>query len=387
MRSVWGRDNNAGGAVTSVLERVGPSSSMSTSNSLSASIFKKYHTTTSSTLASSARSLHASSSSSRTLASGASITQSSTTMARAGTGALSTVAENQVATSRTSTARAASTMSLVTTREWKLSDFDIGRRLGRGKFGSVYLVREKKSQYIVALKVLQKAQLSKANVEHQLRREIEIQSHLRHKNILRLFGYFYDEKRIYLIIEFAAHGELYKKLQKAGRFSEERSARYVRDIALTLAFMHSKHVIHRDIKPENLLIGFHGELKLADFGWSVHSPTSRRNTLCGTLDYLPPEMVENKPHDEMVDVWTLGILMYEFLVGTPPFEGEGTTETYQRITSVDLQFPPHVSALARDLLTKILRKNPQDRLALDKIVQHPWITRHCRSSTSGPVTS
>ncbi|ETW04364.1 AUR protein kinase, variant [Aphanomyces invadans] len=300
MRSVWGRDNNAGGAVTSVLERVGPSSSMSTSNSLSASIFKKYHTTTSSTLASSARSLHASSSSSRTLASGASITQSSTTMARAGTGALSTVAENQVATSRTSTARAASTMSLVTTREWKLSDFDIGRRLGRGKFGSVYLVREKKSQYIVALKVLQKAQLSKANVEHQLRREIEIQSHLRHKNILRLFGYFYDEKRIYLIIEFAAHGELYKKLQKAGRFSEERSARYVRDIALTLAFMHSKHVIHRDIKPENLLIGFHGELKLADFGWSVHSPTSRRNTLCGTLDYLPPEMVENKPHDEMV---------------------------------------------------------------------------------------
>ncbi|ETV82562.1 AUR protein kinase, variant [Aphanomyces astaci] len=296
MRSVWGRDNNAAASV-SVLERAGPTSTMSTSNSLSASIFKKYHT--SSTVASSARSLHSATSSSvRTMTSSSttSITSQSTFAARS-KAPLSSVAENHP---HSSTTTAATTTTSMNPREWKLSDFDIGRRLGRGKFGSVYLVREKKSQYIVALKVLQKAQLSKANVEHQLRREIEIQSHLRHKNILRLFGYFYDDKRIYLIIEFAAHGELYKKLQKAVRFSESRSARYVRDIALTLSFMHSKHVIHRDIKPENLLIGFHGELKLADFGWSVHSPTSRRNTLCGTLDYLPPEMVENKPHDEMV---------------------------------------------------------------------------------------
>ncbi|RHY45315.1 hypothetical protein DYB38_011139, partial [Aphanomyces astaci] len=86
-----------------------------------------------------------------------------------------------------------------------------------------------------------------------------------------------------------------------------------------------------------------------------------------------------------VDVWTLGILMYEFLVGTPPFEAEGTTETYQRITSVDLQFPSYVTALARDLLVKILKKDPRDRLALDKIVQHPWITRHCTSSRSDPT--
>ncbi|RHY82250.1 hypothetical protein DYB26_007295 [Aphanomyces astaci] len=339
MRTVWGRDNNAAASV-SVLERAGPTSTMSTSNSLSASIFKKYHT--SSTVASSVRSLHSATSSSvRTMTSSSttSITSQSTFAARS-KAPLSSVAENHP---HSSTTTAATTTTSMNPREWKLSDFDIGRRLGRGKFGSVYLVREKKSQYIVALKVLQKAQLSKANVEHQLRREIEIQSHLRHKNILRLFGYFYDDKRIYLIIEFAAHGELYKKLQKAVRFSEARSARYVRDIALTLSFMHSKHVIHRDIKPENLLIGFH------------------------------------------VDVWTLGILMYEFLVGTPPFEAEGTTETYQRITSVDLQFPSYVTALARDLLVKILKKDPRDRLALDKIVQHPWITRHCTSSRSDPT--
>eukprot|EP00897_Mesotaenium_endlicherianum_P005283 jgi/Mesen1/4783/ME000242S03952 len=131
-------------------------------------------------------------------------------------------------------------------KRWSLGDFDIGKPLGKGKFGNVYLAREKKSKYIVALKVLFKNQLQESQVEHQLRREIEIQSHLRHPNILRLYGYFYDQ------------GELYKELQKARYFSERRAAT--------------------------------GELKIADFGWSVHAPNSRRQTLCGTLDYLPPEM-------------------------------------------------------------------------------------------------
>ena len=109
-------------------------------------------------------------------------------------------------------------------KEWQLSDFDIGKPLGRGKFGNVYLAREKASKYIVALKVLFKNQLQKAGVEHQLRREIEIQSHLRHPNILRLYGYFYDQTRVYLILEFAAKGEIYKELQKRGRFDEGRAA-------------------------------------------------------------------------------------------------------------------------------------------------------------------
>ncbi|GMF49143.1 unnamed protein product [Phytophthora fragariaefolia] len=219
-------------------------------------------------------------------------------------------------------------------------------------------------------------------MEHQLRREIEIQSHLRHRSILRLYGYFYDSKRVYLIIEYAPQGELYKKLMRAGRFSEKQSALYVQEMARALMYMHSKHVIHRDIKPENLLVGFHGELKIADFGWSVHAPSSRRTTLCGTLDYLPPEMIENKPHDENVDVWTLGILMFEFLTGAPPFETENTKETYRRIAHVDLQFPTHVSAEARDLLLKILRHDPQQRLSLELVLQHPWILQHCSSSSS-----
>mmetsp|Transcript_4946 Transcript_4946/g.5744 ORF Transcript_4946/g.5744 Transcript_4946/m.5744 type:complete len:333 (-) Transcript_4946:201-1199(-) len=264
-------------------------------------------------------------------------------------------------------------------KQWALEDFEIGKPLGRGKFGSVYLARERSTKYIVALKVLKKSQLLKAGVEHQLRREIEIQSHLRNRNILRMYGYFYDAKCIYLILEYSPGGELYKKLTAKGRFSEKMSARYICDLSQALNFCHSKHVIHRDIKPENLLIGAQGEIKIADFGWSVHAPTSRRNTLCGTLDYLPPEMVEGREHDEMVDVWSLGVLLYEFLVGSPPFEAEGHSATYRRISRVDLRFPAGVTKDAQDLISKLLQKEPGRRMALKSIPTHPWILRNMRS--------
>ncbi|RUS78227.1 hypothetical protein EGW08_013996 [Elysia chlorotica] len=259
---------------------------------------------------------------------------------------------------------------------WKLSDFDIGRPLGKGKFGNVYLAREKKSKYIVALKMMFKSQLVQAGVEHQLRREIEIQCHLRHPHVLKLFGYFHDSTRIYLILEYAPKGELYKELQKQGKFDEKRTARYISQLTDALIYCHGKKVIHRDIKPENLLLGLKGELKIADFGWSVHAPSSRRQTMCGTLDYLPPEMVEAKSHNECVDLWSLGVLCYEFLVGKPPFEAEGNTETYRRICKVDLRFPPDMSAGARDLISKLLRHDPQARLPLVEVLKHPWMVEN-----------
>jgi serine/threonine protein kinase len=238
-------------------------------------------------------------------------------------------------------------------KQWKMTDFDIGKPLGKGKFGNVYLAREKQSKYVVALKVLFKKQLHDHGVEHQLRREIEIQSHLRHPNILRLYGYFYDATRVYLILEFAAKGELYGYLKQSVRFPEDRSAFYVEQLTHALVYCHRKHVIHRDIKPENLLLDHRGNLKIADFGWSVHAPSLRRKTLCGTLDYLPPEMVEGQPHDANVDIWSLGVLAYEFLVGNPPFEAQSHTDTYKRIAKVDLKFPSHVSGSARDLISKV----------------------------------
>lgn len=263
------------------------------------------------------------------------------------------------------------------TERWSLSDFEIGKPLGKGKFGHVYLARERRSGFIVALKIIYKAELEAAKVEKQLRREIEIQSHLRHSNILRLYGYFYDEKRVYLILEYAPQGELYKLLRKRGSFDEPTASRYIRQMALALQYLHSKHVIHRDIKPENILLGLSGEAKIADFGWSVHAPNARRMTLCGTLDYLPPEMVEGHPHDLHVDLWSLGVLCYEFLVGAPPFEeSAGYRATYRRIAKVDLRIPDTVSGDAADLIGKLLQHDAEKRLTLEKTLRHPWITKH-----------
>ncbi|RZC35167.1 aurora kinase A [Asbolus verrucosus] len=266
-------------------------------------------------------------------------------------------------------------------RRWTLADFDIGKPLGKGKFGSVYLGREKQSKFVVALKVLFKNAIKDYNIEHQVRREIEIQSHLRHDNILRMYGYFHDECRVYIILEYAPNGTCYKALQAAPdkRFPEEVCARYIAQIADALRYCHTKKVIHRDIKPENLLICAKGQIKIADFGWSVHAPSSRRTTLCGTLDYLPPEMVMGKTHNEKVDLWSLGVLCFEFLTGKPPFEAVSYEESYRNISKAYYKFPPYVSEGAQDLIKRLLVVNPNKRLELDEVLRHPWIVAHAPS--------
>ncbi|CAM8891873.1 unnamed protein product [Rhodiola kirilowii] len=267
-------------------------------------------------------------------------------------------------------------------RDWSLNDFEIGKPLGRGKFGRVYVAREVKSKFLVALKVLYKEQIEKYRLHNQLKREMEIQSRLRHPNVLRLYGWFHDEERIFLVLEYAHGGELYKKLRKTGCLSERQAATYIASLTEALAYCHGKNVIHRDIKPENLLLDHEGRLKIADFGWSVQS-TSKRRTMCGTLDYLAPEMVENRDHDYTVDNWTLGILCYEFLYGCPPFEANSQDDTFRRIKRIDLTFPqtPPVSAEAKDLISGLLVKDSSKRLSLHKILEHPWIVKYATSKS------
>ncbi|KAH7041169.1 kinase-like domain-containing protein [Microdochium trichocladiopsis] len=265
-------------------------------------------------------------------------------------------------------------------KQFHLGMFEIGRPLGKGKFGRVYLVRERMSGFICALKVLHKNELQQGRVEKQVRREIEIQSNLRHPNILQLFGHFHDSKRIFLILEFAGKGELYKHLRRENRFPEWKASQYIAQMASALKYLHRKHVIHRDIKPENILVGVHGEIKLSDFGWSVHAPNSRRQTMCGTLDYLPPEMIKpgstDNYYNEKVDLWSLGVLTYEFLVGEAPFE-DTPVMTQRRIAKADMSIPSFVSPEARDLIKRLLVLDPEKRIPLDQIQTHPWIVKHC----------
>lgn len=241
-------------------------------------------------------------------------------------------------------------------RQFHLGMFEIGRPLGKGKFGRVYLARERGSGFVCALKVLHKNELQQGRVEMQVRREIEIQSHLRHPNILQLYGHFHDSKRVFLILEFAGKGELYKHLRRENRFPEWKAAQYIAQMAAALKYLHKKHVMHRDIKPENILVGLHGEIKISDFGWSVHAPNNRRQTMCGTLDYLPPEMLKPGSKDnyysDKVDLWSLGVLMYEFLVGEAPFE-DTPVMTQRRIARGEMTIPNFVTPDARDLIKRV----------------------------------
>ncbi|GAB7351159.1 hypothetical protein MBLNU459_g1611t1 [Dothideomycetes sp. NU459] len=277
-------------------------------------------------------------------------------------------------------ATATLTVQPSTPKQFHLGMFEIGKPLGKGKFGRVYLARERSTGFVCALKVLHKSELQQGKVEKQVRREIEIQSNLAHPNILRLYGHFHDSKRIFLILEFAGKGELYKHLRKEQRFPEWKAAGYIAQMTAALKYLHKKHVMHRDIKPENILVGIHGEIKISDFGWSVHAPNNRRNTMCGTLDYLPPEMIkpgkDENWYSEKVDLWSLGVLTYEFLVGEAPFE-DTPVMTQRRIARGEMTIPPFVSSEARDLIKRLLVLDPEKRIPLHEVEQHPWIIKHC----------
>lgn len=253
-----------------------------------------------------------------------------------------------------------------------IGDFEIGRKLAKGKIASVYVAKTRKENFIVALKVLDKNEIIKLNLQLQLKREIEIQARLRHRNILQLYGYFFDEHRVYLVLEYAPKGELFRLLQRIGRFNDQSASRIISQVIDALEYCHKNNVIHRDIKPENILISYNGDIKLSDFGWSVHS-SGIRQTQCGTLDYLPPEIVCNQKYDHRVDLWCLGVLTFELLVGHPPFLTKDTLETRILIKQCQFDIPQHVSPYARNFIISLLKVSPLKRMSLIEAKQHLWI--------------
>ncbi|TMW63105.1 hypothetical protein Poli38472_002046 [Pythium oligandrum] len=262
-------------------------------------------------------------------------------------------------------------------RKWDMEDFTVTKNLGKGKFGNVYLAKEKHSNVTVALKVLFKTPLIQDGGLINLKREVEVQSRLQHPNILRLFGYFYDEACVYLILEYAPQGELFKVLSKQRHFSETMTAHYIAQVVDALEYLHSCNVIHRDIKPENLLMGSNHSIKLADFGWSVHAPKefARRRTFCGTPDYLSPEVLVGDEYDYRVDIWSVGVLTYEFLFGYTPFHVDNQVEMYKRIEGVQFEFPaePEVSESAKRFISGLLKRRPGDRMTLREASEHEWL--------------
>ena len=264
----------------------------------------------------------------------------------------------------------------------KLSDFLIGKKLGSGQFGHVYLAKYKSTQFICAIKVINKKWISEnLKCMNQLRREIEIQSHLHHSNILSLYNFFWDKKNVYLVIEYAQGGELFKILHKEeqGRFSEPKAAFYIQQVCDAVEYIHKMHIIHRDIKPENILIS-NEVVKLADFGWSIHQKSNKiRRTFCGTAEYMPPEVINDEPHIPPSDLWCIGILIYELCAGEPPFTAKTNYEIISKIKNFDMKkCPDYFSDECKDLIDKLIRKYPKDRISIQEVKEHPWIVNNAK---------
>lgn len=267
----------------------------------------------------------------------------------------------------------------VNLKKFKREDFEFGPKIGKGKFCDVFLARDYKTNWIVAMKVLDKMMIRQMRAQRQIVREIKYHSFLKHENIIKLLGVFHDEEKIYMILEYAADGEVYKELKNSPgkKFTEEKASKYIKQVLDAIIYLHSNDIIHRDLKPENLLNSY-GTLKLADFGWSVYAPEAggKRNTFCGTLDYVPPEMVQGQKYDYHSDNWSIGIMAFEFLTGSPPFGKRTQNETLDSIVKNDLVIPNSVSEEGRSFILGLLNPVPSKRMELSEAIQHPWITKY-----------
>ncbi|EDR29395.1 serine/threonine protein kinase Aurora-3, putative [Entamoeba dispar SAW760] len=260
-------------------------------------------------------------------------------------------------------------------KKLSLLDFDIGKPLGHGTFGNVYLAKLKREEYVCALKVLAKLQIYKYNMQEQLKREIDIQHHLNHPNILKLYTFFEDKNRWFLVLEYCKKGELSGLLKQVGRFDERRAAGYVKSIAEAIAYCHSINCIHRDLKPENIMIDHHDQVKLADFGLSIQTNT-KKNTRCGTLDYLSPEIIEGKDYEQSVDDWAIGVLTFELCTGKVPFFSSNEECTSKKICNLDYTLPNYLSEDCKDFIRSFLVIDPNKRLKAVDCLNHPWITKN-----------
>jgi len=258
--------------------------------------------------------------------------------------------------------------------ESKITDFEKEKEIGKGGFGLVWKVIHKKTQKVYCIKVIQKAGIIEQKLVDQMNREIEIMYILNNPHCLRLKNHFEDDNNFYLVMPLASKGQLYRVLRKFRKFDERTAAQILRETISALQYLHSFNppIIHRDIKPENLLLNEGGRVLLADFGWSNFSDGGVRKTFCGTPEYIAPEMLLKKGHDTRVDIWSVGVLMFELLSGYSPFVAKNNQDLYQNIRRLKIQWPKDMPPLAKNLIGKILKLNPVDRPSLQEILDHQW---------------
>ena len=255
------------------------------------------------------------------------------------------------------------------------------KQLGSGSFGRVFLVSHNETKKLYALKVIDKRKLlvsyGKLDIIYN---EINIHSKLDHENIIKLYNVHEDNENINIIMEYAPHGNLYELITKEKNgFSEYKAFEYFIQVVNAVYYLHNNNIIHRDIKPENILMGEDNKIKLCDFGWAKELTLENRSTFCGTVEYMAPEIVENENYDYGVDIWSLGILLYELLYGHSPFKANNTKNVILNIKSHELTYDDkkkNISNSCKDLIKKLLNNNPQKRYKIKDILEHPFIKKH-----------
>lgn len=231
---------------------------------------------------------------------------------------------------------------------------------------------------------IDKGSLQKDGMVRRVQQEVAIHSRLKHPSILELYTFFEDANNVYLVLELAHNGELHRYMKENQRvMTEAETATTLNQVVNGLLYLKSQNIVHRDMSLSNLLLTKDLKVKIADFGLAAQltRPDEKHMTLCGTPNYISPEVASRAAHGLPVDVWGLGCMMYTLLVGKPPFDTEGIRSTLTRVVMTDFAMPSYLSMEAKDLLNRLLCKNPKERIHIEAVLTHPFMTKYANSST------
>jgi aurora kinase len=265
--------------------------------------------------------------------------------------------------------------------EPKIEDFTLLKELGSGSFGRVLLAEHKRTKARYALKAIDKRLKDNIEEKDYFRREMEIMYKIDHPNIVKLFGHFEDNTYCYFLMEYIPKGNLFHYIPVNGKpkINTQTAVSLLKDVISALYYLHhmSPPIIHRDIKPENILIDDQMRAKLSDFGWSTYLRGNfKRTTICGTPLYLAPEIIDNIGHDEKVDIWCVGVLMFELLTGKAPWDGEDVTTVKNNIRQLRINWPKNMDKDAKELISRILKYLPEERPSFMEILMYPFFTKY-----------
>lgn len=257
-------------------------------------------------------------------------------------------------------------------------DFELLRVVGQGAFGKVFQVKQRATGRIFAMKVMRKDKVLAKNHSEYMRQERDILTDIDHPFIVKMHYSFQTSTKLYLILDFVNGGHLFFQLYRQGMFDESLARVYCAEIVLAVAHLHGLGVAHRDLKPENVLLDHTGHVVLTDFGLAKRvKGDTHTNSMCGTMEYMAPEVVTAKGHGRPADWWSVGVLLFEMLTGKHPFSARNRQLLQKKILSEKLKLPPYLTQEAASLLKGLLTRDPKARLGtgeegIDKIKKHAF---------------